>query len=516
MVAESSKAWNTYEKMCEILWAIGLIGLPLTSLPLLSSLAGAIVTPFSLIPFIILLVFWSFPLFLRRGKLPKETLPLAAFSLVAILSCAAAFFIFIPGFKGKTVPSQEIRALLTLAVGLTFYLVTTTWVSDLGKLKKTWKYLTIGGIISLAWTGVQAFYILRHVNEFPSWLVHIQFLLTVKSPAFSAKYGRVSGFTYEASWFAHQMVIIYLPIWIAATFHKTSAFKYRLLGLSAENILLVFGLGAFFLSSPRIGLVSLLLMLVYLFWRLNLVLHRSIVERILSLKRFTQPGSRPANKTLIHALTSLFIILVYFLTLTGVILFAIHRDYRLITLVNNPPTGKEIIGLLTLDENTLLELSHRFVFLERMVYWLNGWNVFNVFPWLGVGLGNAGFFFPQLAPSIGWASFEIRNVLYYLTQLPNVKALWFRLLAETGLVGFSLFITWLVILFQSSRLTQRHDNAMIKTFALAGQLALLAFIGEGFSIDSFAMPYLWVIAGLIAAVAMMYRKRNSENNSGGQ
>jgi hypothetical protein len=257
-------------------------------------------------------------------------------------------------------------------------------------------------------------------------------------------------------------------------------------------------------------------MLVYLFWRLNLVLHRSIVERILNLKRFNQPGSRPANKTLIHALTSLFIILVYFLTLTGVILFAIHRDYRLITLVNNPPTGKEIIGLLTLDENTLLELSHRFVFLERMVYWLNGWNVFNVFPWLGVGLGNAGFFFPQLAPSIGWASFEIRNVLYYLTQLPNVKALWFRLLAETGLVGFSLFITWLVILFQSSRLTQRHDNAMIKTFALAGQLALLAFIGEGFSIDSFAMPYLWVIAGLIAAVAMMYRKRNSENNSGGQ
>ena len=99
---------------------------------------------------------------------------------------------------------------------------------------------------------------------------------------------------------------------------------------------------------------------------------------------------------------------------------------------------KEIVGLLTLDQNTILTLSQRFIFLERTVYWLNGWNVFNQYPWLGVGLGNAGFFFPKLAPAIGWATFEIRNVLFYLNQLPNVKSFWFRLLAETGLVGFSI------------------------------------------------------------------------------
>jgi hypothetical protein len=43
--------------------------------------------------------------------------------------------------------------------------------------------------------------------------------------------------------------------------------------------------------------------------------------------------------------------------------------------------------------------------------------------------------------------------------------------------------------------------------ALAGQLGLIAFIGEGFSIDSFAMPYIWVTAGLIAASGWVYRKR---------
>jgi O-antigen ligase len=126
---------------------------------------------------------------------------------------------------------------------------------------------------------------------------------------------------------------------------------------------------------------------------------------------------------------------------------------------------------LTLNENTLLTLSQRFIFLERMVYWLNGWNVFNQYPWLGVGLGNAGFFFPKLAPSMGWATFEIRNVLYYLTQLPNVKSFWFRLLAETGIIGFSVFITWIYVLFQSARVSTRSQNPAIKTMALAGQLA---------------------------------------------
>jgi hypothetical protein len=140
------------------------------------------------------------------------------------------------------------------------------------------------------------------------------------------------------------------------------------------------------------------------------------------------------------------------------------------------------------------------------VYWVNGWNVFNQYPLLGVGLGNAGFFFPQSAPAVGWATFEIRNVLYYLPQLPNIKSLWFRLLAETGLVGFSVFLSWIYVLYQSSRFSQYHQDATMKTIALAGQLALLAFIGEGFSIDSFAMPYFWIIAGFIAASAMLFRR----------
>jgi hypothetical protein len=494
------------EGICEVLWAIALICLPITTFPLFSSLTGALVAPLSILPFFLLLLLWVIPLILRKGDLSKETIPLALFILVAIISCAAAYFIYIPGFKGKSLPGQEIRALFTLFIGLTFYLVTTTWVRNIKKLKNTWIYLTIGGIISLVWTGFQAYFILRHADLYPAWLDQIQSLFVVLSPAFSARHGRVNGLTYEASWFAHQLVLVYLPLWLSATFYKTSAFKFRLLHLSIENILLVFGLGAFFLSSPRIGLFSFLLMIIYFFLRLNMGFYRKLSDRIAKLEILHPDKTSSNHQTSVKVFSAVFIILIYTLLIAGVFSVAIQRDWRLSILISEPPKLNEITGLLTLDQDTLLNLSHRFIFLERMVYWFNGWNTFSQYPWLGVGLGNSGFFFPKMAPAIGWATFEIRNVLFYLPQLPNIKSLWFRLLAETGLVGFSIFLSWLFVLFQSSRFSHHHKDPTVKTFAFAGQLALLAFIGEGFSIDSFAMPYFWVIAGLIAGIAMFSRK----------
>jgi hypothetical protein len=509
----SARLEANIEKACEIIWAIALICLPITSFPLFASVSGGLVAPLSILPFFMLFLLWSLPLLLRKGILPKETIPLLVFCLVAIISSAAAYFLLIPGFKGKTVAGQEIRSLFTLVVGITFFLVTTTWLNNPGRLKYTWKYITIGGIISLVWTGIQAFFILKHYNAYPYWVTQIESWLVVHSPSFYPNSGRVSGLTYEASWFAHQMVIVYLPIWIAATYHRTSVFKLRVFHFSLENILLVIGLVAFFLSSPRIGMVSFILVFAYVFMKLNIVFHHRLVRRISKVKPVIQSSSPKRDNILINVIAGALIMAIYLLILGGIIIFAVQRDWRLATLLSRPPTIHDIIGLLTLDQNTLLDLSHRFLFLERMEYWLNGWNVFNQYPWLGVGLGNAGFFFPQLAPALGWASTEIRSVLYYFTQMPNVKSLWFRLLAETGLVGFSVFITWIYILFQSSRFTQHHPDETTKTLAFAGQLALLAFIGEGLSIDSFALPYFWLMAGLVAGTATMYRQqiRSREN-----
>ncbi len=428
------------------------------------------------------------------------------FCLWVVLSCAAAYFIFIPGFKGRTVPGQEIRALATLLIGLTFFLVTISWVKTTQKLHDSWKYITIGGLLAVIWASLQAYYISRGVDFYPDWMNRIQSALVVLSPQYTPRFNRVNGLTYEASWFAHQMVMLYLPIWIAATYHKTSAFRFRILHISLENILLVVGVALFFLSSPRIGLISFLLMVFYLAIRFTLLIFNKITKFLSAKLSDGEGDASHRRRPWISIITAAGIAAVYTLVVAGVFYIALQRDYRLGTVISEPPTRQEIINLLRLDQPTILELSRRFMFMERTVYWLNGWNVFNQFPITGVGLGNAGFFFPQLAPALGWASFEIRSVLFYLTQLPNIKSFWFRLLAETGIIGFSIFIAWLYVLFQASRHSQHSQNKTIRTLALAGLLSLLAFIGEGFSIDSFAMPYLWVMAGLIAANALVYRQ----------
>ncbi len=510
-MAATDRLTSTWERVCEALWAAGLILLPLTSFPLLANVSGAVVAPLSILPFTVLLLLWTLPFIIRRGNLPRETLPLVIFCLWVIVASAAAYFIFIPGFKGRTVPAQELRALLTLLIGLTFFVVTSSWVNTNEKLQNSWKYLTIGGIIAVLWTSLQAYFIFRGAELYPGWMNRIQAVLAILSPQYSPRYGRVNGLTYEASWFAHQMVMVYLPIWIAATYHKTSAFKFRLWRISLENILLVVGIVLFFMSSPRIGLISLLMIAIYLAIKLSLLVYHKIVERM--SRKLTSESSHAAQATRpwIGVITAAGIVAVYAIILLGVFSLAAQRDYRLGALVKNPPSSKEIIGLLTLDQPTVLEMGRKFMFLERAVYWMNGWNIFNQYPFVGVGLGNSGFFFPQMAPAIGWATFEIRNVLFYMTQLPNVKSFWFRLLAETGIIGFSIFISWLYVLFQSARLSVRSPNPTMKTLAFAGQLAVLAFIGEGFSIDSFALPYLWVMAGLVAAISLIYRQETNRS-----
>jgi hypothetical protein len=190
----------------------------------------------------------------------------------------------------------------------------------------------------------------------------------------------------------------------------------------------------------------------------------------------------------------------------GAVYAASQRDWRLALLFRNPPSAKEIAGIVTLDENTLLRLGHRLAFMERVVYWVYGWNVFNDYPWLGVGPGNSGLLFQEKVPAIGWASFEIREVIYKLPGTPNIKSLWMRLLAETGLIGFSIFISWLYLLWRSCQASSHSSDPLIKKLALMGQLSMIALLAEGFSIDSFAMPYLWVTAGLISAVGVVYRR----------
>jgi hypothetical protein len=93
--------------------------------------------------------------------------------------------------------------------------------------------------------------------------------------------------------------------------------------------------------------------------------------------------------------------------------------------------------------------------------------------------------------------------------------MWVRILAETGLLGFAVFLAWYYLLWRSSRLTQAAKAPPVLAVAgLAGQMALVAFLIEGFSIDSFALPYIWVSFGIISASGLLSRKEISGGNPG--
>ncbi len=112
----------------------------------------------------------------------------------------------------------------------------------------------------------------------------------------------------------------------------------------------------------------------------------------------------------------------------------------------------------------------------------------------------------------GWMSPEIRDIVYRASYLPNTKNLWVRLLSETGFLGFAVFAVWLVVLWRSTILTRKSDSKILQIVGLAGQLFLMAYLVEGLSMDSFAMPYQWLMAGLISAGGLLARKELKAKN----
>ena len=136
-----------------------------------------------------------------------------------------------------------------------------------------------------------------------------------------------------------------------------------------------------------------------------------------------------------------------------------------------------------------------------------GWNIFNDFPWTGVGLGNAGYFFVDKLPPYAWKLEETRLLVYHYSEILNTKSLWIRLLAETGIIGFSFFTCWLVVQWFVAKKLLTSEEQLHKMTAFLGMLVVLGMIFEGFSIDTFALPYYWISLGLLTAVFTQYKHK---------
>jgi hypothetical protein len=488
------------------LWALTMIGLPLTSFPLLTRATGATVAPFSAIPLAVLALVWFIPYLVKGGKLPRENVPLIVFGLFVIGLAAFAFFQIDWSFRSKSLIGQTLRTFVPFGIGLAFLFITSAWQNNVRSLRRTLQFIYAGGGLLLVWSVAQAVVVFKYNWQYPAVMQAILNSLVTQSTL--AGNPRLAGLTWEASWLAHQLNMLYLPLWLASTYQRTSVFP-KLWKLSFENVCLVVGLGIFFLSSPRIGGVAFMLMLLFLFLKFNLAAYRWIIRRLFfawaSFRQFI------LLKIGIGALVVIGIVIVYIGSSYALFKIASERDWRVGLMVNSPLTLSDIQQHIYFDEETLYFLGLRFAFMERTVYWMTGLHIFYDNPFIGVGLGNAGYYFIPHLPAVGWSSYEIRAIIYQNDSLPNIKSIWYRLLAETGIVGFSIYVVWLLILWTTAAKTLRSKDPVLKTVALAGQLAILAYIFEGFSVDTFGLPYLFVITGLTASAGLLYRQELRKN-----
>lgn len=482
------------ESLTMILWKLMLFLLPISSFPLLSKVfGGTSVAPIALLPLAVLLLFWWLPAFLKSGlKLPYQFKPLLLFFFFGLFSTLLASFHKTPSFRGIPFWRNILEAFLTLLMGVGYYLLTISIMNTQKKLHSSIKWLLLGGVVMMLYAIAQVA-IWKGLGRYPDFLLRLQELI---SPSGRLYEQRANGFAYEPSWLAHQLNMIYLPLLLGLVSSGQSVFNRKLLKkIPYEGVILILAMAALFLSFSRIGWITVIILIAYLLFRFT--------NRFIN--RVAQKQKTAGNRT-----TQL--LLIKFGLWIGLILLLVGTTISAGMILAK--VDPRMAGLFDLDRFKnfgILGWSSVMGFAERMVFWIAAFNVFQMFPFFGSGLGLAGYFFQSTVPEFGFRLPEINKVLLVQSFIPNAKNLWIRLLSETGIVGFAMFASWVLLHWRdASELEKVGQTDFLKAMGVAGKLIVLALLVEGFSLDTFGLPYFWISLGLISGTWLVNKQEESE------
>ncbi len=476
----SSRFWLKSNWYC---WALLVITLPITTFPVVMKLTGsASVAPAALLPLIPLVLFFLPAYFWQKKALPAQAKTVLLFFLFALFTIALAFLRPLPLYKAQSPLASGMKGAVTLLLGLLFYLVAVSVPSSPEKIDKTLRLVNWSGLVVVLWSILQ----IALEPLFPASKVVLNQIQSFISPTRLLE-DRMQGFASEPSWLAHMLNLVFLAYWLAASYNRTSVHLFRIWRFSFENLLALLGIVALAGTLSRGGILAFLLVLAVIFVLLNIRMVKSLIRK----------WGQPKNGFRIAGIT-LGLVLVY-LSLIAAALWGWSRlDARM----------EKVFLLSTKGENPLIEYADNLRFGERVIYWQTGWNIFNDHPLIGVGVGFSGFYFPEYLPDAGWGLSETRKLMFRSEGLLNIKNLWSRLLAETGIIGFALFLTFLVLFaFTSLEMVVKGDGRR-KTLGFMGFFMLAALVIEEFSVDSFALPYLWFSMGLVTAGWRWYTFKN--------
>ncbi len=170
---------------------------------------------------------------------------------------------------------------------------------------------------------------------------------------------------------------------------------------------------------------------------------------------------------------------------------------------------KYISRLWTVKANSLSDYFVKTNAGGRITYLWAEMQVFLAHPILGTGLGSSGFYLYRYFPD--WSLYNNPEIAVQLSPssslYPNAKNLYFRLLGETGIIGFAIFSSFLfAILAQIGEFLKREKMQWVGIAGLSSFIAIaIYFLMQ----DSFAMADLWINFGIIAGLAAAWEHKES-------
>jgi len=479
-------------KLARILWGAVLLTLPVTSFRYFPGLGETTyVRPLAFYPLALLLLILLIQLIRKQiqSPWPGSMVVLGAFMLAVLATSMAGVFHAPLELRGQTYWGRNLRAWVTVVIGLAFFLAAAWMNRNQDDLKFSVRWLLAGLVLDIAWSGVQslAFYtpLLEKVT-----VTHWQLAFSVRE---LVKTNRVSGLAYEPAWLAGQIATVYLPWLFAAVLTKTHMTRFKwlealLLGLSGLLLLATYSRGGL---ATAVGAVALTFLLVG-----GATMRTGWYWFYSGFKR----NERTLRRWLFSMSLRFGMILLVVLALVGAFQFLGQKGY--------------FARLWNTQAESLVDFIVENSAGARAAYNWAGLATYDEHPWLGVGLGASGFYLYNNLPD--WALTTVPEIARHLSPTthlyPNPKNMYIRILAETGLFGFAFFLAFMFGLLGDALSFLRRPG-LLRFLGIAGLCSWLAISLYNLTQDSFATPNLWVNLGILVGMTRMNSEEISEHNA---
>jgi len=454
------------------LWGAVLFTLPVTSFryfPFLGETTYVRPLAFYPIAFLLPLLFIQ----LQRGKssVPRAgaLIPLLGFVLAALTATSLGLLLDPLPLRGQDFIGRGIRAWATLVIGLSFF-VAAVWMNrNEDDLRFSVKWLLAGFVMDVLWSGVQALAFYTPLLE--------KVIVTHWQRAFSmrelVRTNRVSGMAYEPAWLAGQIATVYLPWLFASLLTRVRMTRLKWL----EIILLGFAMLLILATFSRGGLLTVVIALVLTF----LFTGR---DELRSMWTWFISGFQRGSNWLLR----IGVIVLFVGALAGAGLFLGQKGY-IARLFN---TNAESI------EDFIIENSAG----ARAAYTFGALGAYKESPITGVGLGASGLYIYDNLPD--WALTSVPEIARQLSPdnrlYPTPKNIYVRLLAETGLIGFILFIAFQFSVLGDALTALQNRSSFMRYLGIAGLFSWLAIALYNVTQDSFATPNMWINFGILVGL----------------